>query len=123
MDIASSMYEIDQLEKEITLLNNKLLKHRKRKKVLMDNVSNYLLENDKKEIKVNGKTFILQEKVTKSRKKESDKKNAVANIIEEIDPDVTQDKKDEIYSKIKTSLQGDEKIQYIINSLANKGNL
>lgn len=112
MDFASSLYEIGELEKEIKNLNVVLKKHRDRKKVLVGNILDYLLQNDKKEVQVNGKIVKLEEYIRKSRKKEVDKKNDVINVIKEhINPEVNPE---DLYKEIKNSLQGQEKVEYKI---------
>ena len=111
MDFASNLYEINQLDKEIKNLSNMIKKHKERKKTLMNNISNYLLENNKKEMVLSsGKTIKLEEYIRKTRKKEANKKTDVINVIKEHLTDDTNP--EELYKEIKKSFQGEEKIEY-----------
>ena len=81
MSIKGQMNELDEITREIKLLNDKLSKLRKRKKTIEENIGEYLESNNKPGFKCNGKIVTKFEKETRKRLNKRDKEENMKNIL------------------------------------------
>ena len=113
VDPVSMLHEVDELDKEIKIHSEKVKKYNKRKKELINKVIEYMQQSDMVEVNYGKKTFTIEEKERRTRKKEAErKKEALAVITEHIDgPEI-----DDIYEKIKESFKGNPRKEFILKS-------
>lgn len=106
------LYEINNIDKELTRLRKKTRDLNDRKKILSQQAITAMRENDELQIKSGGKTYRVEEKAQYSRKGEKKKKeDAIAILIEE---GYSKEDAEEMYIKLSGALKGVTKTTYVL---------
>ena len=109
--------EIEKLDKEMKLLRDKIKTYQKRKKELNCEIIDELQENDKDSWVYSGIKYILEEKTSKGRKKESDKKKDISQVLQKLEEgELTAD---ELYDQVLLALKGPETTKILIKAVKN----
>jgi len=112
MDTNSILYEVENLDKELLYLRNKISLLNKRKKKLLEDVITNMQELGEESFNYKGKKFNIVEKTKHVRKKNENKKKDTMNILR--DEGINGDTAKEIYSKLTDALKGPVKIVYTL---------
>lgn len=110
MDSGSMLYEVDNIDKELKRMRKKMKDLNTRKKELVNQIIEYMRENDKKEETYNGRKFILKEKPKSSRKAKQETKADIIAILNE--EGFHGNEAEEMYNKIVSANKGPEEIVY-----------
>ena len=106
MDVGSMLYEIDEIDKELTRLRKVTRDLSTRRKDLMNKTIEKLRERGDTEYTHNGKKYILEERVKHIRKPDKKKRQDAISILQ--DEGFENHEAEEMYEKITVALRGPE---------------
>lgn len=109
--------EIEKLDKEMKVLRDKIKTYQKRKKDLHSEIIDELQENEKDSWVYSGTKYILEEKISKGRKKESDKKKDISQLLQKLEEGELSP--DELYDQVLLALKGPETTKILIKAVKN----
>jgi SOS response regulatory protein OraA/RecX len=110
MDINSRLYEISSIDKELARLRKQVQDLNKKKKNITQNIIDSLLETGEKEVIYKNEKYVLEEKQHRSRKNDKKKHSDTIAILNEAG--YYGDDAENIYNKLNTAFQGNEKKVY-----------
>ena len=102
MSVSAQLNELEEINKELKLLNDSVKKLRNRKKIIEENISKYLENNKKPGFRYKGKTITIQTKETRIRRSKQDKEI----IGKEILKNSGVDNSEKVYQQIINSMKG-----------------
>jgi uncharacterized protein YlzI (FlbEa/FlbD family) len=108
MDNPGLLYEINNIDIELTRLRKKVFELNKRKQLLTSKIISNMKDSGETEIFHNGKKFVLEEAIRHSRKSDKNKKQDVLFVLQE--QGVERPDAEELYSKLNKVLKGTEKV-------------
>ena len=112
MDTGSLLYEIDNIDVEVSRLRKEMKKLNDRKKELMTQAIENMKNNGEETITHRGKTYVLQERLKHTRKPDKKKKEDAMLILQ--DEGFHGTEAEEMYNKITDALKGPEKTTYTL---------
>lgn len=108
MDVESILYEVNNIDKELSFLRKKHIELNKRKKKILDQAIDILNEKGEKDIVYKGQKYYIEEKSKHARKNEKKKKEDAIRILNE--EGFYGHDADNIYGKIHNVLKGQERV-------------
>jgi len=110
MDIGAIFYEVDSINKEIKRLRAEIKNLDKRKNQLLDDLIKNMQENDQTEFIYNGKCYKLEAKQLRNRKKVSEKRQDIMQVI--YNHGFENEEAEKVYTEFVDSLRGETKTIY-----------